>query len=167
MGFSWKIKEIQIAKGEVSKGKYPKREKVETEFAKDCFHYDLVIMWLSLVCIYLISTKIRVHLSFADDGKVGGIINTDNNHCIKLTVYFLYQGAVLRNEFIELWKKKYKSKHTVTNSTCFRCKMRLYQLEMTNSDKELGTLARGRSAVLVDYRMTPTSSAMKVSPIRW
>lgn len=44
--------------------------------------------------------------------------------------------------------------------------MRLYQLEMTNSDKELGTLAQGRSAVLVDYRMTPTSSAMKVSPIR-
>lgn len=66
-------------------------------------------MWLSLVCIYLISTKIRVHLSFADDGKVGGIINTDNNHCIKLTVYFLYQGAVLRNEFIELWKKSTSS----------------------------------------------------------
>lgn len=32
--------------------------------------------------------------------------------------------------------------------------MRLYQLEMTKSDKELGTVARGRSAVLVDYRMT-------------
>lgn len=167
MGFSWKIKEIQIAKGEVSKGKYPKREKVETEFAKDCFHYDLVIMWLSLVCIYLISTKIRVHLSFADDGKVGGIINTDNNHCIKLNRIFFISRRSLEEWVHRTVEKKYKFKHTVTNSTCFRCKMRLYQLEMTNSDKELGTLAWGRSAVLVDYRMTPTSSAMKVSPIRW
>lgn len=86
MGFSWKIKEIQIAKGDVSKGKYPKREKIETEFAKDCFHDDLAIIWLSLICIYLISTKIRVHLRFADDEKVQGIINTDNNHCIKFTI---------------------------------------------------------------------------------
>lgn len=59
------------------------RGKVESEFAKGWFHHDLVILCLSLTCIYFISTKIS--LRFADDTKVGAIVNTGNNHCTLLT----------------------------------------------------------------------------------
>lgn len=49
----------RIAKDEASKGKYQMRGMVETEFAKDCSHNDLVIMRIIilLICIYSNSTK--------------------------------------------------------------------------------------------------------------
>lgn len=65
--------------------------KAESEFAKDWFYNDLIILCLSLTCIYFITSSAHKQ-AICWSYKGGIIINTDNNHCT----------AVFKNEIIDL-----------------------------------------------------------------